>query len=201
MKQAVIALGMLYLLYPLNGTVEGYPREKFVEDLVDGVCACRGELQRHKVMLIILRWSGIARRMSADASRRGRRGCRWISLQVWWSLQTVVVRSTKGDSYPEHPIRSDREHLGRLASKNDPRNPWTGVQLHNTFTDLNNKWVSSTQSITQTSANLHPYAESSTAFPPPSAKTSASILALAASAIASTRTKSPTPLSCPRSSK
>ncbi len=35
MKQAVIAPSMLYLLYPLNGTVEGYPREKFVEDLVN----------------------------------------------------------------------------------------------------------------------------------------------------------------------
>ncbi len=31
MKQAVIAPSMLYLLYPLNGTVEGYPREQFVE--------------------------------------------------------------------------------------------------------------------------------------------------------------------------
>lgn len=34
MKTAVIAPSMLYLLYPLNGTVEGYPKEKFVEDLV-----------------------------------------------------------------------------------------------------------------------------------------------------------------------
>ncbi len=35
MKQAVIAPSMLYLLYPLNGTVEGYSREQFVEDLVN----------------------------------------------------------------------------------------------------------------------------------------------------------------------
>ena len=35
MKQAVIAPSMLYLLYPLNGTVEGYPKERFVEDLVN----------------------------------------------------------------------------------------------------------------------------------------------------------------------
>lgn len=35
MKQAVIAPSILYLLYPLNGTVEGYPRETFVEDLVN----------------------------------------------------------------------------------------------------------------------------------------------------------------------
>jgi hypothetical protein len=37
MKQAVIAPSMLYLLYPLNGTVEGYPKEQFVEDLVKEV--------------------------------------------------------------------------------------------------------------------------------------------------------------------
>ena len=37
MKQAVIAPSMLYLLYPLNGTVEGYPKEDFVEDLVNEV--------------------------------------------------------------------------------------------------------------------------------------------------------------------
>lgn len=37
MKQAVIAPSMMYLLYPLNGTVEGYPKEKFVEDLVKEV--------------------------------------------------------------------------------------------------------------------------------------------------------------------
>ena len=36
-KQAVIAPSMLFLLYPLNGTVEGYPKEKFVEDLVNEV--------------------------------------------------------------------------------------------------------------------------------------------------------------------
>jgi hypothetical protein len=37
MKYAVIAPSMMYLLYPLNGTVEGYPKEKFVEDLVNEV--------------------------------------------------------------------------------------------------------------------------------------------------------------------
>ena len=39
MKTAVIAPSMLYLLYPLNGSVGGYPKEKFVEDLVDEVGA------------------------------------------------------------------------------------------------------------------------------------------------------------------
>ena len=37
MKQAVIAPSMLYLLYPLNGEVEGYPKEEFVKDLVNEV--------------------------------------------------------------------------------------------------------------------------------------------------------------------
>ena len=37
MKQAVIAPSMLYLLYPLNDSVEGYPKEQFVEDLVKEV--------------------------------------------------------------------------------------------------------------------------------------------------------------------
>lgn len=37
MKYAVIAPSMMYLLYPLNGSIEGYPKEKFVEDLVNEV--------------------------------------------------------------------------------------------------------------------------------------------------------------------
>ncbi len=35
LKQAVIAPSMLYLLYPLEGEIEGYTREQFMEDLVD----------------------------------------------------------------------------------------------------------------------------------------------------------------------
>ncbi|KAJ7020625.1 hypothetical protein C8F04DRAFT_1143687 [Mycena alexandri] len=34
MKQAVIAPSMMYLLYPLQGEVEGYPRSEFIADLV-----------------------------------------------------------------------------------------------------------------------------------------------------------------------
>jgi hypothetical protein len=36
-KQAVIAPSMLYLLYPLNGTVEGYSKDKFLDDLINEV--------------------------------------------------------------------------------------------------------------------------------------------------------------------
>ncbi len=35
MKQAVIAPSMLSLLYPLDGEIEGYSREQFLDDLVD----------------------------------------------------------------------------------------------------------------------------------------------------------------------
>jgi hypothetical protein len=37
MKQAVIAPSMMYLLYPLNEEVDGYPKDKFERDLVDEV--------------------------------------------------------------------------------------------------------------------------------------------------------------------
>ena len=35
MKSAVITPSMLYLLYPLNGNVEGYSKEQFIKDLVN----------------------------------------------------------------------------------------------------------------------------------------------------------------------
>lgn len=34
-KQAMIAPSMLYLLYPLDGTVEGYPKDEFIKDLIN----------------------------------------------------------------------------------------------------------------------------------------------------------------------
>jgi hypothetical protein len=37
MKQAVIAPSMMYLLYPLQGELEGYPRAEFIKDLIDEV--------------------------------------------------------------------------------------------------------------------------------------------------------------------
>ncbi|KAI9843112.1 MAG: hypothetical protein M1830_007726, partial [Pleopsidium flavum] len=86
MKQAVIAPSMMYLLYPLNGNVEGYPKEKFVEDLVN---ECEKDI----------------------------RGC------FEAGAQRVSIDFTEG----------------RLASKKDPRNPWTGANLLKTFVDLNNK--------------------------------------------------------------
>ena len=86
MKQAVIAPSMLYLLYPLTGSIEGYSKERFVEDLVK---ECEKDI----------------------------RGC----FQA--GAQRVSIDFTEG----------------RLAAKNDPRNPWTGAHLLKTFIDINNK--------------------------------------------------------------
>ena len=86
MKQAVIAPSMLYLLYPLNGTVEGYPKDEFIKDLVN---ECEKDI----------------------------RGCFKVG------AERVSIDFTEG----------------RLASKKDPRNPWTGAGLLQTFVDLNNK--------------------------------------------------------------
>lgn len=86
MKQAVIAPSMLYLLYPLQGEVEGYSKDKFVEDLVS---ECEKDI----------------------------RGC------FEAGAKRVSIDFTEG----------------RLASKEDPRNPWTGSNLLQTFIDLNNK--------------------------------------------------------------
>ena len=87
MKQAVIAPSMLYLLYPLNNTIEGYSKEQFVADLVS---ECEKDI----------------------------RGC------FKAGAKRVSIDFTEG----------------RLASKKDPRNPWTGADLLKTFIDLNNRY-------------------------------------------------------------
>ncbi|KAL8893374.1 MAG: hypothetical protein Q9192_005331, partial [Flavoplaca navasiana] len=86
MKSAVIAPSMLYLLCPLNGNLERYSKEQFVEDLVN---ECEKDIRG--------RFEAGAKRVSVDFTE------------------------------------------GRLASKKDSRNPWTGADLLKTFVDLNNK--------------------------------------------------------------
>jgi methionine synthase II (cobalamin-independent) len=87
MKQAVIAPSMLYLLYPLEDEVPGYPKEQFEHDLAD-------ECERD-----------IRQAFDAGAVR-------------------VSIDFTEG----------------RLATRNDPRNPWTGAGLLDRFIEINN-WV------------------------------------------------------------
>jgi methionine synthase II (cobalamin-independent) len=84
-KQAVIAPSMLMLLYPLEGEVDGYPRDQFLADLCDEV-------------------------------EKDIRGC----------FDAGAVRVSV--DFTE----------GRLANKNDARNPWTGKDMLGEFIDLNN---------------------------------------------------------------
>ncbi|MEJ7585416.1 MAG: hypothetical protein WKF43_15355 [Acidimicrobiales bacterium] len=86
MKQAVIAPSMLSLLYPLDGEIEGYTREQFLDDLVD---ECEKDIRKA--------FEAGAVRVSIDFTE------------------------------------------GRLANKNDPRNPWTGRNMLQEFIDLNNR--------------------------------------------------------------
>src|SRR5918997_6887374 len=74
------------LLYPLEGEIEGYPREQFLADLCDEV-------------------------------EKDIRGC----------FDAGAVRVSV--DFTE----------GRLANKNDARNPWTGKDMLGEFIDLNNQ--------------------------------------------------------------
>ena len=85
-KQAVISPSMMMLLYPLEGEIDGYPREQFLED-------CVNEAEKD-----------IRQCFDAGAAR-------------------VSVDFTEG----------------RLANKNDSRNPWTGNNMLQEFIDLNNR--------------------------------------------------------------
>ncbi|OAL19988.1 hypothetical protein AYO20_11561 [Fonsecaea nubica] len=86
MKQAVIAPSMMYLLYPLDGSVEGYSREDFEKDVV---AECEKDIRGC--------FAAGAKRVSIDFTE------------------------------------------GRLAAKNDTRNPWTGKHLLQKFIELNNQ--------------------------------------------------------------
>jgi methionine synthase II (cobalamin-independent) len=86
LKQAVIAPSMLALLYPLEGEVPGYSRERFENDLCD---ECEKDIRRC---------------FAAGAAR-------------------VSIDFTEG----------------RLACRNDPRNPWTGRGMLGHFIELNNR--------------------------------------------------------------
>ncbi len=85
-KQAVISPSMMMLLYPLEGEIEGYPREQFLSDVID---QCEQDI--HKC------FDAGAQRVSVDFTE------------------------------------------GRLANKNDARNPWTGKDMLQDFIDLNNR--------------------------------------------------------------
>jgi methionine synthase II (cobalamin-independent) len=79
---------MLMLLYPLEGEIEGYSREQFLDDLCD---ECEKDIREC--------FAAGAVRVSIDFTE------------------------------------------GRLANKNDARNPWTGRNMLQDFIDLNNRVI------------------------------------------------------------
>src|SRR3954463_12675530 len=85
-KQAVISPSMMMLLYPLEGEIDGYSREQFLDDVID---ECEKDIRQC--------FAAGAVRVSVDFTE------------------------------------------GRLANKNDSRNPWTGRDMLGDFIDLNNR--------------------------------------------------------------
>jgi methionine synthase II (cobalamin-independent) len=85
-KQAVISASMMMLLYPLEGEIDGYSREQFLDDVV---AECEKDIRQC--------FAAGAVRVSIDFTE------------------------------------------GRLANKNDARNPWTGKDMLQDFIDLNNR--------------------------------------------------------------
>jgi len=85
-KQAVISPSMMMLLYPLDGEIEGYSREQFLNDVID---ECEKDIRKC--------FEAGAERVSVDFTE------------------------------------------GRLANKNDSRNPWTGKDMLRDFIELNNR--------------------------------------------------------------
>jgi methionine synthase II (cobalamin-independent) len=85
-KQAVISPSMMMLLYPLEGEIDGYPREQFLDDCVK---ECVKDIRDC--------FAAGAVRVSIDFTE------------------------------------------GRLANKNDSRNPWTGNDMLQEFIDINNR--------------------------------------------------------------
>src|SRR3954454_18581684 len=85
-KQAVISPSMMMLLYPLEGELDGYSREQFLDDVID---ECEKDIRQC--------FAAGAVRVSVDFTE------------------------------------------GRLANKNDARNPWTGNDMLQEFIDLNNR--------------------------------------------------------------
>lgn len=115
MKQAVISPSMMYLLYPLQGELDGYPRKAFESDLVNEVSM--SSCQRLKLK------DYSVRQTSVDASR----------------LEPSASQSTSPKVCNNQLVGQLANGEGRLALKNHPDNPWTGAALLDKFVTLINQ--------------------------------------------------------------
>lgn len=84
MKQAVIAPSMMYLLYPLQGELEGYSRGEFINDLINEVSRNARFIMRHCLILC-----GSVKKTFEHASRQAQRESRLTSLKVYFYLRNL----------------------------------------------------------------------------------------------------------------
>ena len=100
MKTAVIAPSMLYLLYPLQGEVEGYPKDQFVNDLVD---ECEKDIRRC--------FEAGAKRVSIDFTE-GRLAARNDPSNPWTGAQLLQTFVDINNKVLDRFSVQERENIG-----------------------------------------------------------------------------------------
>jgi hypothetical protein len=86
MKQAVIAPSMMYLLYPLQGELEGYPRAEFIKDLIDEV--------NHIARFMVMHWLMICMQCEKDIRGCFEIGAKRVSIDFTEGLIAQIMYHT-----------------------------------------------------------------------------------------------------------
>ena len=100
LKQAVIAPSMLYLLYPLDGEIEGYTREQFAEDLVN---ECEKDIRQC--------FEAGAKRVSIDFTE-GRLACRNDPNNAWTGRGMLEEFITLNNRVLDRFTATERVNIG-----------------------------------------------------------------------------------------
>lgn len=136
MKQAVIAPSMLSLLYPLDQDLPGYSREDFLSDLVD---ECEKDIRKC--------FEGFFHPCPYPRNLLTRYFIQ-LALKEFPLISPKVISPPLQFSSPTHSVSLATSTVviilftilsGRLALRNDPRNPWTGRNMLESFIKLNNR--------------------------------------------------------------
>ena len=100
LKQAVIAPSMLYLLYPLDGEIDGYTREQFAEDLVN---ECEKDIRQC--------FEAGAKRVSIDFTE-GRLACRNDPNNAWTGRRMLEEFITLNNRVLDRFTATERVNIG-----------------------------------------------------------------------------------------
>ena len=100
LKQAVIAPSMLYLLYPLDGEIDGYTREQFAEDLVN---ECEKDIRQC--------FEAGAKRVSIDFTE-GRLACRNDPNNAWTGRGMLEEFITLNNRVLDRFTATERVNIG-----------------------------------------------------------------------------------------